>query len=150
MLKYILGLAAKIAYQGQLHSTETKLKYVDDSYRNKRVIELNVQPTAANHFINFQNVHLCFPLKIQSPTDEDNDITAGTIQVNNFVSHWIKEIDIKRYGDDIPILPLTNTIDIYIYSDELLKHMPKDSLKTIENDLLYSKEKLLIYSNNND
>ena len=52
MLKYILGLA-KIAYQGQLHSTETKLKYVDDSYRNKRVIELNVQPTAANHFINF-------------------------------------------------------------------------------------------------
>ena len=28
--------------------------------------------------------------------------------------------------------------------------MPKDSLKTIQNDLLYSKEKLLIYSNNND
>ena len=29
----------------------------------------------------------------------------------------------------MPILPLTNTVDIYRYSDELLKHMPKDALK---------------------
>ena len=50
----------------------------------------------------------------------------------------------------MPILPLTNAVDIYRYSGELLKHMPKDSLKTIQNDLLYSKEKVVIYSDNND
>ena len=76
--------------------------------------------------------------------------TAGTIPVNNFFAHWIKEIDIKRYGDEMPILPLTNTIDIYRYSDELLKQMPKDALKTIQNYLLYSKEKVVIYGDNND
>ena len=47
-------------------------------------------------------------------------------------------------------MPLTNTFDVYRYSDELLKHMPKDALKTIENDLLYSKKKVVIYRNDND
>ena len=85
----------------------------------KKVIEFNIQLTA-NHCSNFQNVHLCFSLKIKLAADEDNNVTAGTILVNNFFSHWIKkfslEIDIKRYGDDMYILPLTNTVDIYRYS----------------------------------
>ena len=55
MLKYIPGLA-KIGYQGQLSGTETKRKYADESYKNKKVIEFNVQLTA-NHYTNFQNVH---------------------------------------------------------------------------------------------
>ena len=45
--------------------------------------------------------------------------------VNNFFAHWIKEIDIKHLGDDIPILPRTNTINIYRYSDAMLKHLSK-------------------------
>ena len=58
------------------------------------------------------------------------------------MAHWIKEIDIKRLGDDAPILPTTNTIPIYRYFDRLLKHMPKDLLAIIENDLLYSKKQV--------
>ena len=61
------------------------------------------------------------PLKIKSAADDDNNITVGVITVNNFFAHWIKEIDIKRYDDDVPILPLTNTVIIYQYSDEILK-----------------------------
>ena len=41
-------------------------------------------------------------------------------------------------------LPLTNVIDIYRYSDEVLKHTPIHALKTIQNDLLYSKDKVAI------
>ena len=52
-------------------------------------------------------------MKIKSEADNDNDITAGVIPVNNFFAHWINEIDIKKYGDDIPILLLTNTVEIY-------------------------------------
>ena len=144
ILKYIPDLA-KITYQRQLHSTETKRKYTDDSYKNKKVIESNIQRTA-NHYTNFQNVQLCLPTKIKVATDEDNDATAGKIPVNNFFTHWIKEIDIKRYVDDMLNLPLTNTVDIYRYSNELLKYMLKDALKTIQNDLLYSKDKAVIYS----
>ena len=127
MLKYIPGLA-EIGYQGQLYLTETKRKYADESCKSKKVIEFNTQFTA-NHYTNFQNVHLCFPIKVKSAADNDNVIAAGVITVNIFFAQWIKEIDIKKYGDDIPILPLTNTVDVYRYSDELLKHMPKDALK---------------------
>ena len=48
------------------------------------------------------------------------------------------------------ILPLTNTVDIFRYSDELLKHVQKDELKKIQKDLLYSKDKVAIYGNDND
>ena len=51
-------------------------------------------------------------------------------------------IDIKRLSEDVPILPTINTIPIYRCSDRLLKHMPKDSLAIIENNLLYSKKKV--------
>ena len=111
MLKYIPGLA-KLDYQGQMYLTETKRKYADDTYKGKKVIEFNFQLTR-NHYSNFQNEHLCFPMKIKSPADNNNDITPGVIAVNNSFAHLIKEIDIKKYGDDILILLLTNTVDIY-------------------------------------
>ena len=126
MLRYTPGLA-KVGYQGQLHATETKRKYADDTYKNKKVIEFNVQ--LMKGYTNFQNAHFCFPLKFKSAADNGNDIAAGLITVNNFFVHWIKEINIKRYNDDMPILPLTNTVDIFQYSDEILKHMLKDALK---------------------
>ena len=57
--------------------------------------------------------------------------------VNNFLEHWIKEIDIKRYGDESPILPLINTVDIYKYSDAMLKFEEDDALKTFQHPLLF-------------
>ena len=83
MLKYIPGLA-KAAYQGQLEKTETKRKYADDSYKGKKVIEFNIQ-LAGNQYTNFHKTHLCFPIKIKSAADNDNDITARYITANNFL-----------------------------------------------------------------
>ena len=83
MLKYIPGLA-KAAYQGQLEKTETKRKYADDSYKGKKVIEFNIQP-AGNQYTNFHKTHLCFPIKIKSAVDNNNDITARYITANNFL-----------------------------------------------------------------
>ena len=72
--------------------------------------------------------------------DINNDIAVGIITINNIFAHWIREIVVKRYGDDIAISSLTNTVDIYRYSHEILKYFPENALKTIENDLLYSKK----------
>ena len=61
------------------------------------------------------------------------------ITVNNFFAHWVKEISITKYGSDKE-LPLTfSPWEVYQYSDQMLKHLPKDSLKTIEKNHLYSK-----------
>ena len=40
--------------------------------------------------------------------------------------------------------PTTTPQEIYQYSDAMLKHLPAKSLKLIENDLLYSKEEVVI------
>ena len=92
--------------------------------------------------MNFHNVHLVFSLRIKKGTNNANNILATEIPVNNFFAHWIKEIDIKHYGDDLPILPLTNTVEVYKYSDAMLKHVPKEVLEVIRYDLMYSKKKL--------
>ena len=90
--------------------------------------------------MNFHNVHLVFPIKITKSTNNATNLDATVMADNNFLAHWIKEINLKRYGDKIPILPLINTADIYKYSDAMLKFEEDDTLKTYQHHLLYSKK----------
>ena len=69
------------------------------------------------------------------------------MRVNTFFAHFIKEIDTRRYGDNIRILPTNNTINIYRYYDAMLKHMPDDALKTYDETLLYSKTAIKLANN---
>ena len=84
MLRYIPGFA-KVGYQSQLHLTETKRKYADDTYKNKKVIEFNVQ-LMKGHYTSFQNVHLCFLLRFKLAANNVSNITAGFITVHNFLT----------------------------------------------------------------
>ena len=140
MLKYLPGLAPPV-YQGQLKGRNKKKSFADDNYKDLKIAEFNIQ-LSNNQYMNFHNLHLVFPLKIKKSSDNDDNLDATLKTVNNFFAHWIKEIDIRKLGDDTPILPTTNTVEIYKYSDALLKHMPKNSLKVIEKTLLYSKKKV--------
>ena len=67
-------------------------------------------------------------------TNKVKYLAANTITVNSFFAGWIKSINIKRYGDDFQILPLSNPINLYKYPDPMLKDMPKGALKTHEKD----------------
>ena len=140
LVRYIPGLT-KPLFQAQIDGTQEKKAFADDTYKDLKTAEFTIQ-LSPNHYMNFNNVHIVFPLKIKKKTNVANDILATEITVNNFFAHWIKEIDIKRLGDDVPVLPTTNTIQIYKYSDAMLKHVPKKALKVIENDLLYSRKKV--------
>ena len=140
LVRYLPRLA-KLLYQGQIKGTIEKKAYADDTYKDLKTAEFNIQ-LSSNQYMNFHNVHLVFPMKIKKRTNVANDLTATDTVINNFFAHWIKEIDIKRLGDDTPILPTTNTVEIYKYSDAILKHIPKNALAVIENDLLYSKKKV--------
>ena len=139
LLKYLPGLAKPI-YQGQLKGTNEKKSYADDSYKDLKTAEFNIQ-LSQNQYMNFHNLHIVFPLKIKKSTNTVNNLNAGDITVNNFFSHWIKEIDIRKLGDDTPILPTTNTVEIYKYSDAILKHIPKKALAVIEKTLVILEKK---------
>ena len=122
LVRYILGLA-KPTYQGQISGTQEKKSYADDTYRDLKIAEFNIQ-LAANQYMNFHNVHLVFPLKIKKRTNSANNILATELTVNNFFAYWKKEIDIKHYDDELPVLSFTNTVEIYKYSDGMLKYVP--------------------------
>ena len=92
--------------------------------------------------MNFHNVYLVFLMKIKKSSNVANDHADNIVMINNFFAPWIKEFDIERYGNDIPILPLTNTVEIYKYSHAIVKDMENDAFKTIQNDLLYSNKKV--------
>ena len=70
------------------------------------------------------------------------------VMVNNFFAYWLKELDIKDYLDEIRILPTNKTVDIYRYSEKILKHLPQKALDTIKETLLYSKMPVIISGNN--
>ena len=77
-----------------------------------------------------------------------NDIDATLITVNNFFAHFIKEIVTSRYRDDQHILPTNNVVNIYRYSNTMLKHIPEKALKTFEDTLLYSEKAVSLKSDN--
>ena len=52
----------------------------------------------------------------------------------------MKEISVTKYGSDKELIPTFSSYEIYQYSVAMLKHLPKDVLKTIEKTHLHSKE----------
>ena len=61
------------------------------------------------------------------------------VTVNNFFAHFVKEISITKYRSDKELIPIFTPYELYQYSDSILKHLPAETLKTIEKTLLYSK-----------
>ena len=79
-------------------------------------------------------------MRIRKATDATAATENNTMTVNNFFAHWIKEIDIAKYGTDKQLIPTSTPQEIYQYSDSMLKHLPEKSLRKIRNHFLYSKK----------
>ena len=93
-----------------------------------------------NYYTNPNSMHICFPMKIKQKIDEDNNIDTDLITVNNFFAHLVKGISVTRYGKDKQLMPTFLLYEVYQYSDSMLKHLPKNTLKKIEKTMLYSKQ----------
>ena len=68
------------------------------------------------------------------------DIDADMIPVNSFFAHFVKEINVTKYGSDKELIPTFSHYETYQYADSMLKHLPEKTLKTIEKTYLYSKK----------
>ena len=145
VMKYIPGMTP-VSYQGKIDFVDTKRTYAASTYSDMQQLEFNLE-VVNNHYINFSNMVLCLPIAFRKKTNKAAAIDATMIPVNNFFAHWIKDVTVKRYGDDIAVLPINTTLDTYRYSESMLKHMPKDTLATFQKELLYSKKRVIIKGN---
>ena len=137
LAKYIPGLT-DLAIQGMLDDIDTREKVAHPSYKEKEQLNFQILLTD-NYYVNPANIHICFPIQIKKKSDNTADVDADLITVNNFFAHWVKEISITKYGSDQELPPTFSPWEDYQYSDQMLKHLPKDSLKSIEKTHLYSK-----------
>ena len=53
-----------------------------------------------------------------------------------------------KYGSDKELPPTSSPWEVYQYSDQMLKHMPIDALKTMQKTLLFSKKAVYFASEN--
>ena len=142
LAKYILGLT-DLAIQGMLDDVDTREKVAHPSYKDKEQLDYQILLTE-NYYVNPANIHICFPIKIKKSAGNTANIDADLITVNDFFAHWIKEISITKYGSDKELPPTFSPSEVYQYSDQMLKHLPTDSLKTIQKHIFTAKNQYIL------
>ena len=140
LVRYIPGLT-KPARQGQIARIEDQLIYADQAYTDKKMLQFSLRlPT--NAYTNFSTMELVLPVYFAKKSNKATAIDATTCTVNNFFTHWIKEIDVTRNNDTYKILPTNNITPLYDHAGKILKYMPTAALNTIKASLLYDKTKV--------
>ena len=65
--------------------------------------------------------------------------------VNNFFGHWFTNIDVRRYPDDMNILPTNNSVSIANNSNVQIKYLPEKSVKKPLKTMLYCNKPVYLY-----
>ena len=61
---------------------------------------------------------------------------------NSFFAHWIKEINLIKYGTNTNLIPTAAIMEMYQYSDSMLKHLPEKALKKLKTIFFTEETKL--------
>ena len=74
-------------------------------------------------------------------------MNAQMMTVINFFGHWFTDIDIRRYPDDMMILPTNSSVDIYQYSNAQMKYLPEKTAKKLLKTMLNSNKPVYLAAN---
>ena len=105
-----------ITRQSQVAGELPRKAYVSITYSDKKQLEFILDLTA-NTYKNYSAMEICLPLKLTEKSTKAQKMDAQMMTVNNFFGHWFTDIDIRRYPDDMRILPKNNSVHIYQYSN---------------------------------
>ena len=54
--------------------------------------------------------HICFPIKFKKLTNAAQNLADDLITDNNLFAHWIKEMNITKYGTNKQLIPTTTPL----------------------------------------
>ena len=72
-------------------------------------------------------MRVVLPIQIKKSANKATDIDDDLVTVNGFLFRRLSEIDIRRYSDDVRILPTNNAVSIADYAANQLKHLTDKS-----------------------
>ena len=142
LIRYIPNLTP-VVRQDVIKGIEPMECYAKETYVDKRTIDFTIK-LAPNTYTNYSTMEIVFPVWFVKATDKDARLAGTLMPVNNFFARWITDVDIKRYPDDLRILPNDKTLSVYDYANAQLKYLPKDSVKKIRKQFLYSDRKVYL------
>ena len=116
------------------------------TYSDKKQMEFILDLTAST-YSNYSTMEICLPLKFTKKTNKSLQMDAQMMTVNNFFGHWFTDIDIRRYPDDMRILPMNDCVDIYQYSNAQMKYLSEKSVKKLLKTMLYSNKPVYLTKN---
>ena len=113
--RYIPG-TLELAFQGMLDDIKTVEQVAHPSYKDKEAFDFQLL-LDKNLYTNLNSLHFVFTLRIKKATNAAAQIEANMMTVNSFFAHWIKEIDITKYGTMKQLIPTSTPQEIYQYPD---------------------------------
>ena len=113
-----------VTRQVQIAGGVPRKAYTSVTYTDKKQLQFILDLTA-NTYSNFSTMEICLPLRF-------------TKKSNKKAINWFTDIDIRRYHDDMRLLPTNNSVDIYQYSKAQIKYLPEKSVKKLLKTMLYS------------
>ena len=129
-----------------LGDIKTMEQPADPSYKDKETFDFQLL-LDKNHYTNLNSLHICFPIRFQKATNATAAIEGTLAPVNKCFAHWVKEVDITKYGTNKQLIPTATPQEIYQYSDSTLKHLPEKSLKKLRKHFLFSEKEVLYTAN---
>lgn len=130
-----------LVFLGMIEKIMITEQPADATYSDKEVMDFELI-LGNNYYTNLKSLNLCFPIRFRKLSNDAQNLEVTLFQVNNFFAYWIKEIDVLKHGTNKSLTPTTTLQEIGSYSEAMLKNLPKNTLKMIEKNLLYSKKTL--------
>ena len=125
-----------VTRQNQIAGINPRQAYASETYTDKKNLEYTII-LAANTYTNYSTMEIILLIWFVKNTAKTAALAGTLFLVNNFFERWFTEIDIKRYPDDMKILPTNKTMEIYDYANAQLKYLPPNSVKKLLKPLLY-------------
>ena len=145
LIRYIPNILP-VTRQNLINGIDSRQAYANETYTDKKTLDFTIK-LAPNTYTNYATMEIVLPIKLMKKSNKSTNIDGNLIPVNNFLCRWFTDIDIKRYPDDLRILPTDKTIEIHDYAESQLKYLPKDSLKKIRKSILYTNAAVYLSGN---
>ena len=98
---YIPG-TLDLVFQGMIEEMMTIEQPADAAHSNKEMLEFELI-IDNNYYTNVKSLHLCFRVRFGKLSNAAHNLDAGICPVNSFFAHWIREINITKYGQISPL-----------------------------------------------
>ena len=135
-----------VTRKAQVAGEVPRKAYASVIYTDKKQLEFILDLTA-NTYSNFSIMEICLPLRFTKKNNKNLQMDGQMITVHNFFGHWFTDIDIRRYPDDMRLLPINSSVAIHHYSNAQMKYLPEKSVKKLLQTMLHSNKQVYLAKN---